>query len=120
MCVKRNIKAETFQGIKLCGCFAVNFSDMRIYVNCNSNKINFIARENGFPTEFQSNTSCITIALNLFGFAIMSLFFIHSMALLVLTSRLFKRSWIVSATAVTVLSSANCANQSTARKICRS
>ena len=44
--------------------------------------------------------------MNLFGFAIMSLSFIYSTMLLVLTSRLFIKSWIVSATAVTVLSSA--------------
>ena len=59
--------------------------------------------------KLQSNTCCImislvsTTALNLSGFAIMSLFFIHSMALLVVTSGLFIRPWIVSSTAVSVV-----------------
>ena len=59
--------------------------------------------------KLQSNTSCImislvsTIALNLSGFAIMSLFFIHSMALLVVTSGLFIGPWIVSSTAVSIV-----------------
>ena len=59
MCVMWNIKTETFQGIKLSRCFAANFSDMRICVNCNSYKINFIARKNGSPAEFQSQAQFI-------------------------------------------------------------
>ena len=46
----------------------------------------------------------------------MSLSFIHSMALLVLTSRLFIRSWIVSPTAVTVLSSAKLCKSENSKK----
>ena len=46
----------------------------------------------------------------------MSLSFIHSMILLVLTSRLFIRSWIVFATAVTVLSSAKLCKSEPSKK----
>ena len=72
--------------------------------------------------KLQSNTSCIlislvsTVALNLSGFAIMSLFFIHSMALLVVTSGLFIRPWIVSSTAVLVLSSAKLCKSEPSKK----
>ena len=46
----------------------------------------------------------------------MSLSFIHSMALLVLTFRLFIRSWMVPATAVTVLSSAELCKSEPSKK----
>ena len=57
-----------------------------------------------------------TVALNLSGFAIMSLFFIYSMALLVVTSGLFIRPWIVSSTAVLVLSSAKLCKSEPSKK----
>ena len=46
----------------------------------------------------------------------MSLSFIHSMALLVLTSRLFITSWMVSATAIIVLLSAKLCKSAPSKK----